>query len=116
MDGDKVVKNKDATLKRTILSLYEFSGRLSSGASIISLQYRKAISERTLYIKLKREHTPKGEVGKNYLVCYSTFRKKETSCKKIIAIQTLWTSMVGVEEWFGGAKRFWQAEHGRGLR
>jgi len=51
------------------------------------------------------------------------------TCKKILkywgegvklflyqfAIQTLWTSMVGVEEWFGGAKRFWQAEHERGL-
>jgi hypothetical protein len=37
----------------------------------------------TLYLKLRGEHTPKGEVGKNYLVCYSTFRKKETSCKEI---------------------------------
>jgi hypothetical protein len=39
--------------------------------------------EATLYFKLKGEHTPKGEVEKNYLVCYSTFIKKETSCKKI---------------------------------
>ncbi len=44
---------------------------------------RLANSARMLYIKLRGEHTPKGEVEKNYLVCYSTFRKKETSCKEI---------------------------------
>ena len=46
MDGNRIVKNKDATLKRTVMSIYESSGRLLSGASIIGLQYGKAISAR----------------------------------------------------------------------
>jgi len=37
----------------------------------------------TLYIKLTRGQTPKGEVEKNYLICYPTWEKKETSCKEI---------------------------------
>jgi hypothetical protein len=37
-----------------------------------------------LYIKLQVGHTPKGEVEKNYLVCYPIFEKKETSCKEIV--------------------------------
>jgi hypothetical protein len=37
----------------------------------------------TLYIKLEAGQTPKGEVEKNYLLYYPTWRKKETSCKEI---------------------------------
>jgi len=37
----------------------------------------------SLYIKLTRGQTPKGEVEKNYLICYPTWEKKETSCKEI---------------------------------
>jgi len=37
----------------------------------------------TLYIETRKGHTPKGEGGKNYLVCYPLWRKKETSCKEI---------------------------------
>ena len=36
-----------------------------------------------LYIKLEVGQTPKGEVEKNYLVCYPALGKKETSCKEI---------------------------------
>jgi hypothetical protein len=31
----------------------------------------------TLYMKLEVEQTPKGEVEKNYLVCYPTWGKKK---------------------------------------
>jgi hypothetical protein len=37
----------------------------------------------TLYIETGIGHTPKGEVEKNYLVCYTAWRRKETSCKEI---------------------------------
>jgi len=37
----------------------------------------------TLYTKTKGEQTPKGEVGKNYWLCYLAWGKKETSCKEI---------------------------------
>jgi hypothetical protein len=49
----------------------------------ILLQRGYAISARTLYINSEAGHTPKGEVEKNYWVCYQAFWKKETSCKEI---------------------------------
>jgi hypothetical protein len=37
----------------------------------------------SLYIRLTIGQAPKGEGEKNYLVCYPTLEKKETSCKEI---------------------------------
>jgi hypothetical protein len=42
----------------------------------------------SLYINLESGQTPKAEVGKNYLVWYLIFEKKETSCKEIVWGQT----------------------------
>ena len=61
----------EAYTKETRLSRPHFS-------SFIFLQER-----RSLYINSHVGHTPKGEEHRNYLVCYLTWEKKETSGKEI---------------------------------
>jgi len=39
---------------------------------------RQVAPEPTLYIETEGGYTPKGEVEKNYLVCYPVWGKKET--------------------------------------
>jgi hypothetical protein len=84
-----MLPNNPASPRRVLLKTYNFMGVLLYHMRIAGISIFELFTYlRALYIKLRGEHTPKGEVGKIYLVCYSTFRKKETSCKKISSNQT----------------------------
>jgi len=51
---------------------------LSRQAALLEMLVNgRCIFSTTLYMKLEVEQTPKGEVEKNYLVCYPTWGKKK---------------------------------------